>query len=64
MSMTRTDKIKCDECGKFIATQDLIDGKAIHACVSPDSEFSDERFESFCARCWTPPLPSQERHTP
>lgn len=59
MSMTRDDKIKCDECGRFIGVQDLIDGKALHQFVLPDSEFSDETFESLCARCWTPPLASQ-----
>jgi hypothetical protein len=51
MSMTRNDKIKCDECGCFIGVQDLIDGKALHHCVLPDSEFSDETFESLCAKC-------------
>lgn len=60
MSMTRNDNIKCDECGKFIALQDLVDGKALHQCVAPDSEFSDETFESLCARCWTSPIPSMQ----
>ncbi len=60
MSMTRDDKIKCDECGRFIGVQDLVDGKALHHCVTPDSEFSDETFESLCSRCWSPSLPSTQ----
>ncbi len=63
MSMTRDDKIKCDECGRFIGVQDLVDGKALHHCVTPDSEFSDETFESLCSRCWSPSLPSTHRGT-
>jgi len=54
MSMTRDDKIKCDECGQFIDVQDLIDGKALHHFVLPDSEFSFETFESICAKCRVP----------
>lgn len=55
MSMTRDGKIKCDECGLFIGVQDLVDGKALHHCVAPNSEFSDEAFESLCSRCWPSP---------
>jgi hypothetical protein len=54
MSMTRDDKIKCDECGQFIALLDIVDGKAAHNCVLPDSEFSCETFESICAKCYVP----------
>lgn len=61
MSMTRDDKIKCDECGKFISVQDLVDGKALHHCVLPSSEFSDETFESLCAKCRAPVVLLQER---
>jgi len=50
MSMTSDNKIKCDECGKFISIKDLIDDKASHHCVLPDSEFSKETFESFCRK--------------
>lgn len=56
MSITRDDKIKCDECGKFVSTQDLIDGKALHHCVLPDSLYSDETFESLCGKCYAPVL--------
>jgi hypothetical protein len=55
MSMTRDDKIKCDECGKLIGIQDLVDGKALHHCVLPSSHYSDETFESLCAKCYAPP---------
>lgn len=51
MSMTKRNGIKCDECGRFISIQDLMDEKAIHTCVSPDSDWSAERFESLCAKC-------------
>lgn len=54
MSMTKDDNIKCDECGRFISTQDLIDGKAVHQFVLPDSEFSVETFESLCPRHYAP----------
>lgn len=60
MGMTRDDKIKCDECGRFIAVQDMINGKALHNCVLPDSEFSVETFESLCAKCYTP-MPSAQQ---
>lgn len=58
MSMTRSGGIKCDECGHFVNFQDLVDGRALHHCVAPNSEFSDETFESLCKRCYTLP------HTP
>jgi hypothetical protein len=44
-------KISCDWCGRYIKLQDIATGKADHAFVLPDSEFSRETFESKCARC-------------
>jgi Zn finger protein HypA/HybF involved in hydrogenase expression len=61
MSMTRNDAIKCDECGRFISLEDLVDGKATHNCVLPDSEFSVETFESICAQCNSLSHPTRER---
>lgn len=49
--LTKTDKIKCDNCGKFISFDDLMDGKARHTMVLPSSEYSDETFESTCQNC-------------
>lgn len=57
--MTRDNKIKCDECGKFIPIQDLIDGVAEHRFALPDSEFSKETYESFCRD--HKPLPREQQ---
>lgn len=51
MSFTKNEKIVCDGCGKFISMLDLVDDKATHHFVLPDSEFSKETFESFCPKC-------------
>lgn len=51
MSFTRNDKIVCDNCSRFIAVQDLIDGRATHHCVLDDTEFSKETFASLCPKC-------------
>jgi hypothetical protein len=59
MSLIRNDRIVCDGCGKFIAMQDLFDGKANHHFVLPDSEFSDETFESLCSACMPSPSPKE-----
>lgn len=56
MSLTRTYQIKCDRCGKFISINDLIAGSAWHVLVSPDSEFSQERYESQCSSCCKAPI--------
>lgn len=51
--ITRNDKIKCDECGKFIAYKDLAEGKATNIMVTPESPVSYETYESKCKRCRT-----------
>lgn len=51
MSLTRTSKIICDTCGRFVNYEDLANGEATHFLVEPDSDRSRERFESECARC-------------
>ena len=43
--------IRCDDCGRFIPFDDIIDGKARHAMIEPDNEFGPELWESLCARC-------------
>lgn len=49
--LTRTSKIICDSCGKFIALHDLVTGKAWHVMTRPDAYGSEETFESECRRC-------------
>lgn len=44
-------QIKCDDCGQFIAVQDIYEGKASNVCVYPDSEFTRETWESCCRKC-------------
>ena len=56
MSITRNDQIRCDECGKFIAIEELIEGRASHHLLTPDSDWSKEEFESLCAVCNAPKL--------
>lgn len=51
MSITRSNQIQCDGCGQFISIQDLMDEKASHHLLWPDSEFTTETFESFCPKC-------------
>ena len=41
---------KCVECGRLIAYVDFADGRAKRIFVTPSSEFSDERYETFCAK--------------
>lgn len=52
--MTRHNQIKCDQCGRFVKLQDLVEGKAAHWLDTPDSDRSSETWESLCSRCYTP----------
>ncbi len=45
------ERVRCDYCGRFIALQDLIDGTATNEMTLPDSEISDETFETICKKC-------------
>lgn len=40
--------LKCDECGRFIAYKDIEDGVAIHHPITPDSDYTNEYFETLC----------------
>jgi hypothetical protein len=40
---------RCDVCGKFIAMDDFDKG-AVRYCVTPDSEFSRETWETLCVK--------------
>ncbi len=44
------DPIKCDNCGKFIAYDD-IDNGAICNMITPDTEVSNECYETICKKC-------------
>ena len=39
---------RCDVCGKFIALEDITDGKATHTLLEPDSELGKETWETLC----------------
>jgi hypothetical protein len=41
---------KCDFCGKFIAWDDIENGKAI-SIIHPDNEYHGEYHESICKKC-------------
>lgn len=46
---------RCDECGRFISLDDFGAvgeevGPAVRYLITPDSEFTDERYETFCAK--------------
>jgi hypothetical protein len=49
--LTKNGKISCDYCGKFIAIDELIEQKATHSLVTPDSEFTKEEYESYHNAC-------------
>lgn len=46
--LTKNNNFKCDECGKFITLEDLVEGKALHALVTPDSHWSSEEYLTLC----------------
>jgi hypothetical protein len=51
--MTATAKLRawyrCDDCGRFIAYDDLRDGKALCRMETPDSEYTVETWTTLCA---------------
>ena len=46
-----TEKMRCDNCGCFIAYKDLENGEATHSMTLPDSDYSYETWESTCKKC-------------
>ncbi len=46
--LTTNDKFKCDECGEFIPPQDIIEGRATHCLITPDSHWTSETYETLC----------------
>ena len=50
---------KCQDCGRFISYDDLLDGKAVHRMLEPDSEFGGEKWETLCGNHYAPPPPGE-----
>lgn len=50
--LTRTNKIICDNCGKFISYEHLMSSEAKHSLVTPDSDLTKETWESLCPKCF------------
>lgn len=48
--MSAPIRFHCDVCGRFIALQDLVIGVATRKLDTPDSELSDESYETLCGR--------------
>lgn len=46
-----SNSIKCDLCGQFIPYGHLDSGCAKHVLVTPDSEYTEEAWETTCAKC-------------
>lgn len=42
---------RCDICGKFIAIDDFVSGKAKTKLISPDSAYSAEEYITECKKC-------------
>lgn len=47
--MNRDPWNRCDVCGRFISMEDFGDG-AVRYCVTPDTEFSRETWETLCKK--------------
>lgn len=43
---------RCDECGRFVGMEDLASGAAKRTFVHPDTEFTAEKWENLCRRCY------------
>ena len=39
---------KCEVCGKFIPFEDFHNGRAYHQMILPDSDLSNETWETLC----------------
>jgi hypothetical protein len=60
--LTRTGRIKCDVCGKFIAYEDLAEGSALNIMTLPESIFTRETFKSLCPRHFYSELQKTRRY--
>ena len=57
--LTKTDRIKCDTCGKFISYKDIELGKAYNVLVYPDSDMTMETYSSECRKCYKPEVENE-----
>jgi hypothetical protein len=44
-------RFQCDICHRFVALKDLANGTATRRCISDDTEFSKEEYETLCVMC-------------
>ena len=52
--LTKTNRIKCDTCGKFISYKDIELGKAYNVLVYPGLDMTEETYSSECRKCYKP----------
>ncbi len=45
---------RCQNCGRFIALDDIADGNALHQLLEPDSDLGVEKWETICPACMEP----------
>jgi len=53
-------RLRCDDCGRFIAYEDIENGVAVHYLVTPESAYTSETFETLCKRCYRAPRVGHE----
>jgi len=56
LRMEKSSLLRCDLCGRFISFKDFENGTAIRRMLTPDSEYSQEEWETRCPKC----VPQQE----
>jgi hypothetical protein len=49
---------RCQNCGRLIAYADFAEGRAVHQILTPSSEFTDERYETYHVACEAATAPS------
>lgn len=54
--ITKRGHIICDECGRYINYEHLSNGTALHQLLTPDSDYTEEYFESLCRIHYKPNL--------
>jgi hypothetical protein len=55
---------RCMMCGRLIAYDAFLDGRAVNLCITPSSEFSDERYETYHVACEGPTPPPSASTNP
>ena len=44
--------IRCVKCGKYVSYRDIENCDAYRELATPDSDYSIEIYETFCAKCY------------